>query len=633
MIIKDSVVCRTISELSPYEVIGSGTEKTLRSVNMENISNKFPTNLNTNDRVLVTNVGTFNSIDTGIYTIISLGSPETCWELKIAPDSVELHTGDTVPVSFSKDYCCLTSKPNNFRREFIDCQYLNAWVLSESRILGLASETVDNTSNLVIQCVSENIVTTLPTPTNNVKKYFTLVNHRESDFSFICENILIEIGNFSTFYYDGNVWIATNYPNYIGDVDIKFFGTLPEYTITGEGLQKTLTANNNGYLGTQDEDDVQVGQTILLNNTVLNLDVGIYDIIQVGSETEPWVLKISPIFHTLLRHNKTVRVLNGKNTSNFFYNFREYLPQTWSINNYVSDILYYGNVPKTLETSEITGIYGKKAIIIEQTTENVSCTLEKIPLTINYLITIYNSVNSLYSIKAYNQNIDIGENATFRLSETEWSLVSYVGNRSALFTQNGTFVSPVRKVWITGCGGGSSGQTGYAASIFNMTSRGGNSGAASGWCRKYPITLNIGESYSVVIGLGGEAPSSNSGSLGNNGGNTTFASLTISGATAATDTSPAIGGQFPNPGANGQMGNIGIATLALPISYGGIGPNNPFGGVSLSGNPALLQAKAGITPSGYGSGGAGGSGSFNLGLSGSPAVGIKGGDGFLLLEW
>lgn len=95
----------------------------------------------------------------------------------------------------------------------------------------------------------------------------------------------------------------------------------------------------------------------------------------------------------------------------------------------------------------------------------------------------------------------------------------------AVITSSQNWVAPAGlvggKVWLTGCAAGGSGA---GAASLNLHATGGSSG---GYCDKFPVPVTAGSTYLVTIGGGGNSVAANSIANGNDGGDTSFASLLV----------------------------------------------------------------------------------------------------------
>ena len=177
----------------------------------------------------------------------------------------------------------------------------------------------------------------------------------------------------------------------------------------------------------------------------------------------------------------------------------------------------------------------------------------------------------------------------------------------AEFTTPGTFTwtapADVTKVAVVCVGGGGGGQTSQQA--WNAVSSCGGAGGGLGW--KNNISVTPGQSYTVVVGAGGDGLSSGEGS-GKWGSDSYFInSSTVKGGggNAADRISNSVGGDYVGDGGgNGGKGNIGAG-------YAG-GGGGGAGGYSGDGGDAVQSSPNGNgnpgTPGNDGQGGAGGSG-------------------------
>lgn len=145
-----------------------------------------------------------------------------------------------------------------------------------------------------------------------------------------------------------------------------------------------------------------------------------------------------------------------------------------------------------------------------------------------------------------------------------------------IFTSSGTFVCPagITKVYLSMVGGGASGNS------VSGSSTGGGGGQS---CVDHPFAVTPGNSYSVTIGAGGAAITGSSGH--NDGGNTSFDALSVSGATGATgggaplNANAATPGGFGVPGGNGAIGSAGGGGGTLfGAGNGGTGTSNTGAG-------------------------------------------------------
>ena len=175
------------------------------------------------------------------------------------------------------------------------------------------------------------------------------------------------------------------------------------------------------------------------------------------------------------------------------------------------------------------------------------------------------------------------------------------------FTTPGTFTwtvpADVTKVSVVCVGGGGGGQTSQQA--WNAVSSCGGAGGGLGW--KNDIYVTPGETYTVVVGAGGDGLSSGQGS-GKNGSDSYFINAQTvkgGGGNSADRTSNSAGGSYVGQGGgNGGKGNIGAG-------YAG-GGGGGAGGYTGNGGDAVQSSPNGNgnpgTPGNDGQGGAGGSG-------------------------
>jgi len=175
------------------------------------------------------------------------------------------------------------------------------------------------------------------------------------------------------------------------------------------------------------------------------------------------------------------------------------------------------------------------------------------------------------------------------------------------FTTPGTYTwtapADVTKVAVVCVGGGGGGQTSTEA--WNGVSSNGGAGGGLGW--RNNIYVTPGESYTVVVGAGGDGLSSGEGS-GKWGSDSYFINpqtVKGGGGNAADRVSNSVGGDYVGDGGgNGGKGNIGAG-------YAG-GGGGGAGGYSGNGGDAVQSTPNGNgnpgTPGNDGQGGAGGSG-------------------------
>ena len=175
------------------------------------------------------------------------------------------------------------------------------------------------------------------------------------------------------------------------------------------------------------------------------------------------------------------------------------------------------------------------------------------------------------------------------------------------FTTPGTYqwTAPagITKVSVVAVGGGGGGQTSTQA--WNAVSSCGGAGGGLGW--KNNISVTPGQSYTVVVGAGGDGLSSGEGG-GKWGSDSYFIDATTvkgGGGNAADRVGNSVGGDYVGDGGgNGGKGNIGAG-------YAG-GGGGGAGGYSGDGGDAVQSSPNGNgnpgTPGNDGQGGAGGSG-------------------------
>lgn len=180
-----------------------------------------------------------------------------------------------------------------------------------------------------------------------------------------------------------------------------------------------------------------------------------------------------------------------------------------------------------------------------------------------------------------------------------------------LFTSSGTFISPITGyVWLTMSGSGGLGGGGSAGGHAD-----GGGGSSAEVLIKYPFSVIINNSYTVIINTGNSASVSFS-SIGVTGG---VSGGSGNGGTASScQNTTSFGQDTPNSyclqGQNGFAGNGG--------GNGGAGGSGFFG---VGGN-GLVNGAPGTSGIGFGAGGAGGS------QTGSQSGG-NGAPGFIFVEW
>lgn len=209
-------------------------------------------------------------------------------------------------------------------------------------------------------------------------------------------------------------------------------------------------------------------------------------------------------------------------------------------------------------------------------------------------------------------------------------------------------------VYVTGVGGGGSGSAGVRASTNRLAAMGGFGGQ---YCIKKPVNVNAGDVIAVTIGDGGLPVTANASvttsTSGNDGGDSSFGSLVLSGGSGGRTTNDLYthskygGGQpgifnrdiagtviasnLPNV-VNGYSGGTtsysatGQSTFA---TGGGAGPFGEGGMGVVSDNDAATGENAGDNS------GAGGGGACISVTSGGPylATSGAGGSGRIVVEW
>ena len=183
-------------------------------------------------------------------------------------------------------------------------------------------------------------------------------------------------------------------------------------------------------------------------------------------------------------------------------------------------------------------------------------------------------------------------------------------------TPTNTFTVPagVTQVTVEAWGGG--GRGGSASD--NGYTRSGGGGGGGAYSKKV-ITVTPGNTYTIVVGLGGSDTNLN-------GGQSTFDSTVVvaeGGKGVATNTlTGGIGGIWNSAnGDSGFSGGNGADGIITTKNYGGGGGSSA--GTAANGNSGNTST-GGIAPAG---GGAGGNGSTNNGSSGANGAGIGGGGG------
>lgn len=174
------------------------------------------------------------------------------------------------------------------------------------------------------------------------------------------------------------------------------------------------------------------------------------------------------------------------------------------------------------------------------------------------------------------------------------------------FTANGTWTKPpgaflVAVLMISGGGAGGSGRIGLAATL---RGGGGGGGGSAAEFRIWPAGL-FTATASVTVGAGGvgvtNVTNSGNGTVGGNGGSTTFNSVTPSAGGGGGAGTNAAGGAAGTAGA--QNGTTSIQNLTWTAA----------GGAGAAGSSGAADAAAGATAAGFAAGGGGGGGGVSVG--------------------
>lgn len=209
-----------------------------------------------------------------------------------------------------------------------------------------------------------------------------------------------------------------------------------------------------------------------------------------------------------------------------------------------------------------------------------------------------------------------------------------------VFDANGTFTVPDpiagNVVYVTGSGGGASGGAAVGA---NATVTGASSGC---YVEKQPVSVSAGDSIPVIVGAGGAPVSYTGGTYGatdgNAGGDSSFGSLVILGATKTTlATATQAGGWFGGDSTRPAQGSIrykaGINKATASANARGSG-GGAFGNGS-DGTVGNMASATGINaPANSGAGG-GTCAVYITAPTDGPftATSGAGGSGKIIVEW
>ncbi len=91
--------------------------------------------------------------------------------------------------------------------------------------------------------------------------------------------------------------------------------SLPAYTAAGSGLARTLTANSNGALSSQDGVSLAVGDQILLTAGASGADNGLWSVTSLGGASATWVLTRTVGYQTNLVFTGMQVFVGGEGTS------------------------------------------------------------------------------------------------------------------------------------------------------------------------------------------------------------------------------------------------------------------------------------------------------------------------------
>lgn len=197
-----------------------------------------------------------------------------------------------------------------------------------------------------------------------------------------------------------------------------------------------------------------------------------------------------------------------------------------------------------------------------------------------------------------------------------------------IFTEDGTFIVPenVHEIFVTGCGGGQSGQGRYDD---NSSSGNGGNGADFIYNKRYSVTPN--QQIEITIGKGGAAAPRDSNSQ-NNGASTIIGDfVTLPGGSSSSEN---VGGSGDGSGSN-IPGASYISYLLTGASMSGSNGNKWSNGRLNSGGPGAGSLGRGgqimsDTDGAKGGYGAGGSGANQRSVTYTSGAG---GDGIVIITW
>lgn len=289
--------------------------------------------------------------------------------------------------------------------------------------------------------------------------------------------------------------------------------------------------------------------------------------------------------------------------------------------------------------ADYTAVAGDRGKLIDYTAAPFTLTLPTVANAgAGYVLGLRNSAASgLLTVNRNAANIDgaatnltlaAGESCLIVCDGTGWKTVGKAGTAVDVqtFTSNGTWSKPgTGRIAIIECwGGGGSG---------GRNNANGGSGGAGGCYQRHIVPLSaLSASYSVTIGAGGVARSSNL--AGANGGNSTFGSLVTAyggGGGIMATSPPAYGGvatgtalDLGGGGGSAIVGGDATTQAGGSAAYGGGGGGGVYsgytggtGGVSQfggNGGAAGSSGTAGTAPGG-------GGGGATTGSSGAGAAG------------